>query len=206
MTKFILSSSDLGNKNSTLEMYIIFKKFHLKDKNILYISCDASNTDKIAQIYCSSVLGFTNENIYSIENGIPTIIPDYVLLYGKNSFELLAFLKERKLFDYIKHIVNNGCTYIGFGAGAALVGNDIATINYCYSNYCFLKDLTAFNFVDGCVLPHVNDINRFLLISKQVADKYPCFYAVPDNTIIQIDSYGEVLNNSIYMYRPHITN
>lgn len=115
-------------------MYIIFKKFHLKDKNILYISCDASNTDKIAQIYCSSVLGFTNENIYSIENGIPTIIPDYVLLYGKNSFELLAFLKERKLFDYIKHIVNNGCTYIGFGAGAALVGNDIATINYCYSN------------------------------------------------------------------------
>jgi len=60
MTKFILSSSDLGNKNSTLEMYIIFKKFHLKDKNILYISCDASNTDKIAQIYCSSVLGFTN--------------------------------------------------------------------------------------------------------------------------------------------------
>ena len=47
MTKFILSSSDLGNKNSTLEMYIIFKKFHLKDKNILYISCDASNTDKM---------------------------------------------------------------------------------------------------------------------------------------------------------------
>ena len=200
MTKLILSSTNPSNKILTLNMYMIFRKINLKHKKILYISCDTPNA--VIKTYCHSVLGFPIHNIFSIDDGLPAGIPEYVLVDGRNSYELLTYLKGNSLYEYIIDIVANGSTYIGFGAGAALAGNDIIASSYCYANYSFPSDLTAFGFVDGCVLPHVDDPGRFLLVSESNAYNYNCFYAIPDNIAIKINENGEVENGSIYMYKP----
>ena len=176
MTKLILSSTNPSNKILTLDMYMIFRKINLKHKKILYISCDTPNA--VIKTYCHSVLGFPIHNIFSIDDGLPAGIPEYVLVDGRNSYELLTYLKGNSLYEYIIDIVANGSKYIGFGAGEAL------------------------GFVDGCVLPHVDDPGRFLLVSESNAYNYNCFYAIPDNIAIKINENGEVENGSIYMYKP----
>jgi len=129
-----LSSSRAGN-GAYLEPAIPFIEKFLsgKQRKIAFISF--ASVDDNYEEYTSKVRAALKDGSYSIKATMPetakSVIEksDVIMVGGGNTFKLLHDVYQLNLLDIIRDKVNSGTAYIGWSAGANILGPTIGTTN-----------------------------------------------------------------------------
>ncbi|MDP4285861.1 MAG: dipeptidase PepE [Bacteroidota bacterium] len=129
-----LSSSRAGN-SGYLETAIPLVKNLLGDKPIVIAFIPFASVDKNYEAYASMVreafIGLPYIiNVASSENAKEVIINcDAIVTGGGNTFKLLHDIYELNLLDIIRDKISAGIPFIGWSAGANILGPTISTTN-----------------------------------------------------------------------------
>lgn len=104
-------------------------------------------------------LGFAEDNILCSEiDKWPDRRVDYIFVGEGNTFESMRLLRDKGLFDKVRHeCMDKGATYLGASAGAIIAGNHIRCAKVFDKEITRLEDWekTGLGLLDGLVFPHV---------------------------------------------------
>lgn len=137
---------------------------------------------------CIEILGFQPQNIFLSKDGIPEADINYVYVTEGNVFQVLNYMKENELVDYIqKLILNKGQTdYIGSSAGAMIAGKDIYFGLDFDKNNVGMTDFKALNLFDGTIIPHYEEENLEMYKSnteEEILNSYENIYCVNNENV-----------------------
>lgn len=119
--------------------------------------------------------------------------PDIIYVSEGNTFEMLSYIKQHGIGDFIKKRVNGNQVkcYIGSSAGASIAGTDIELMKPFNRNYVHLEDFRGLELFNGCFLPHFTDEKWESYresLSDEVLERYYTVYHVDNDSFI-------ILNN-----------
>lgn len=130
MSRLFLNSMGLNTKDGAKQIKHSMEVqgvTNLSDQKIFVVLYTPYGVDDFIVKNCIEILGFQPQNIFLSKDGIPEADINYVYVTEGNVFQVLNYMKENELVDYIqKLILNKGQTdYIGSSAGAMIAGKDI---------------------------------------------------------------------------------
>jgi len=163
MKKLLLTSSGLSNTEISQEFLNLIRK-PVKEITVLFVPTASRSENELFYVEKAKQqllsLGILKENIINFSEDSPVYQEqnfDTIIVCGGNSFYLLSKLKETKYFDFFNKKVNDGVTYVGISAGSVIATQNISYINGLDLNDCELKDVKAFGWIDGLLVPHYNE-------------------------------------------------
>ena len=194
MNRLILNSKGVNTHKGALQIKNKISEtgeYDLSDKTIYIVSDPVNEVDDFIIENCINLLGFTEENIYISMYRFPNydFKPDYIYVGEGNTLSMLNYMKRLWVDDYIKRlfIQNDGITYIGSSAGAAIAGIDImAAVHYIDGGEIWsIHDYNSLGLLTGTVLPHCDD-NRLKMIKESgdehILNRYDTIFCIDDDT------------------------
>ena len=196
--KLLLNSKGLETKLGTMQLrskWIELNMGNLSDKSIFVVSYPDYEVDERITNNCVDIMGIKIENIYLSKNGVPQngIIPDIVYVTAGNTFEVLQYMRDKGLVDYIKRLfyTYDNLIYIGSSAGAMIAGSDIKLALDFDSNFIEMKVFTGLGLFDGAIIPHfeVEDLERYKADKDEsVLENYNVIYSVSNEEVLVLDA------------------
>lgn len=187
--RVILTSKGLNTVQGTalIEEALHLLKIVPSDETILLVVPEDYFVQDFVVESCKKI-GFREENIY--------LSRDFERLEGKavstcyvsegNTFEVLDYMRERGLTDYVKVCVEKGGTYIGSSAGALIASKDIAPTADFDMNFAGMRNFEALDLLDGAVvIPHYtyDQLQRYLSVFGG-KERYKAVKNVADNEVL----------------------
>lgn len=190
MARLLLNSKGLNTKTGCLQIQEKIKNENMQDKTIFIVSYTPYGKDEIIVDNCVKILGFKEENIFLSVDGVPRdIIPDYIYVTEGNTFEVLKYMRDNNLVDYIKQLMkNNNTTYIGSSAGAFIAGSDIMLAGDFDSNFVGMIDFTGLNLFDGTIVPHFqsDQLENYIKNTEQhILNRYSKILSVSNEEVLE---------------------
>lgn len=197
MGRLLLNSRGLNTKTGCKQICERISDDKIFKKSMFIVSYTPYGVDDVIVNNAVEIMGFQKENLYLSVNGIPKgIIPDYVYVTEGNTFEILKYMRDAFLIDYIKVLMKNEhVTYIGSSAGAIIAGVDIMLARDFDSNYVGMIDFTALGLFDGTIIPHYELENLHMYIQnteKHILNRYTRILSVSNDEVVMIED-GEVI-------------
>ncbi len=126
-----------------------------------------------------NILGFKSENIFftSYETLNNDFSPDIIYIGEGNTYELLEYMQEYGIVDFIRKHTN--AVFIGSSAGALILGTDINLAKFFDSCDHYVWNKSGLGLFDGAFFPHCS------------AEKFEMFMKNADP--IYIDGYTEII-------------
>ncbi len=160
----------------------------LSEQKIFVVSYTPYGADDFIVKNCIEILGFQPQNIFLSKDGIPKADINYVYVTEGNVFQVLNYMRENELVDYIqKLILNKGQTdYIGSSAGAMIAGKDIYFGLDFDKNNVGMTDFKALNLFDGTIIPHYEKENLEMYKSnteEEILNSYENIYCVSNEAV-----------------------
>lgn len=137
-------------------------------------------------------MGFRRENIVlsgQQKSNDELLTMDYIYVTEGNTFEILAFLRERG-FDYvIPEAFRRGATYIGASAGAMIAGTSIEEALSFDLNFAQMNDFEGLCLFDGIVIPHYTkeELKRYIKNLPGIEEKYNNIYSVANEKMLVLE-------------------
>lgn len=160
MGKLILNSKGINTKTGSLIIKNAIYKNGLKapySSSIIVVSHPDYGLDELIVHNLTDVIGFNKDNVFFSSAGITTnIFPDYIYVTEGNTFEILWYMQQSCLIDYIKEVMKrrDDIVYIGSSAGAMIAGNDILIAKDFENNPVGRMDFASLGLFDGVIIPH----------------------------------------------------
>ncbi len=197
MGRLVLNSRGLNTKIGCKQICERISDDEIYKKSMFIVSYTPYGVDDIIINNAVEIMGFQKENLYLSVNGVPKgIIPDYVYVTEGNTFEVLQYMRDNLLIDYIKVLMKNErSTYIGSSAGAIIAGTDIMLASDFDSNFVGMIDFTALGLFDGTIIPHYEPENLQMYIQnteKHILNRYSKILSVSNDEVIVLED-GEVI-------------
>lgn len=197
MGRLVLNSRGLNTKIGCRQICERISDDEIYKKSMFIVSYTPYGVDDIIINNAVEIMGFQKENLYLSVNGVPKgIIPDYVYVTEGNTFEVLQYMRDNLLIDYIKVLMKNErSTYIGSSAGAIIAGTDIMFASDFDSNFVGMIDFTALGLFDGTIIPHYEPENLQMYIQnteKHILNRYSKILSVSNDEVIVLED-GEVI-------------
>ena len=197
MGKLILNSKGLNTKIGCKQILENIDDKDISNSSMFIISYPPYGVDDIIMNNAVEIMGFQRENLYLSANGVPKgIIPDYVYVTERNTFEVLKYICDNLFMDYIENLVQSeNRTYIGSSAGAIIAGTDIMLARDFDSNFVRMIDFTALGLFDGTIIPHYEPENLELYIQnteKHILNRYLRILSVSNHDVVVIED-GKVM-------------
>jgi len=189
MGRIILNSIGLQSKEGCKQIYETIQEEKLAEKTMFLVSYTPYGVDELVVNNCVEILGFKRENLYLSANGIPKdVIPDFIWVTEGNTFEVLKYMRDNALVDYIKALMKKGnTTYIGSSAGAAIAGSDIMLCKDFDGNSVGMIDFTALGLFEGTIIPHYEPEyleNYIKNTEEHIIRRYKKIYSVSDEEVL----------------------
>lgn len=192
MERLILNSMGLDTKKGSLQIYNEVKHSNIAQKKIFIVSYSPYGVDERIIYNCIHILGFQKENIFMSVDGIPQITPDYVYVTAGNTFEVLHYMRQNNMVDYIKSLMEHGTTtYIGSSAGAMIAGSDIMLAGDFDNNFVGMVNFDSLNLFDGTIIPHYepDELERYITNTEQhILNRYNCILSVSNENVLVIEN------------------
>ena len=205
--KLLLNSKGFETKLGTLQIRTKCLELNMEDfanKSIFVVSLPSYEVDERIVNNCVEILGFKRENIYLSADGIPkeTMIPDVIYVTAGNTFEVLQYMRDFGLVDYIKDMFkkSENLIYIGSSAGAMIAGTDIKLALDMDSNFVRMVDFTALDLFVGTIIPHFKpeELERYKAEKEEsVLEEYPMIYSVSNEEVLVLDAKLKFLTGEI---------
>ncbi len=197
MGRLVLNSRGLNTKIGCKQICERISDDEIYKKSMFIVSYTPYGVDDIIINNAVEIMGFQKENLYLSVNGVPKgVIPDYVYVTEGNTFEVLQYMRDNLLIDYIKVLMKNErSTYIGSSAGAMIAGTDIMLASDFDSNFVGMIDFTALGLFDGTIIPHYEPENLQMYIQnteKHILNRYSKILSVSNDEVIVLED-GEVI-------------
>ena len=169
------------------------KRADLKNRNelrLFAVSVPGYEVDEAIRRNCIEILGLSPQNIFMSADGIPVgITPELLYVTEGNTFEILKYMQDNGLVDYIRNVMheNPNAVYIGSSAGAMIAGVDIALAEDFDTNTVGRMRLTALGLFDGTIIPHYtkSEVKRYLSFKDEhVRNRYKRVYAVGNDDVV----------------------
>ncbi len=197
MGRLVLNSRGLNTKIGCKQICERISDDEIYKKSMFIDSYTPYGVDDIIINNAVEIMGFQKENLYLSVNGVPKgVIPDYVYVTEGNTFEVLQYMRDNLLIDYIKVLMKNErSTYIGSSAGAMIAGTDIMLASDFDSNFVGMIDFTALGLFDGTIIPHYEPENLQMYIQnteKHILNRYSKILSVSNDEVIVLED-GEVI-------------
>lgn len=195
MGVLLLNSRGLNTQKGT---EIIYKKLcelgyeDLSGKFLFAVSYPGYEVDALIIKNCVEIMGFDRSNIYMSADGIPkNIIPDFLYVTEGNTFEILKYMRDGGITEYIKNIYkrNQNTVYIGSSAGAMIAGSDIMFAGDFDSNFVRMIDFTSLELFEGTIIPHYEPENfkRYIsCVQKHLLNRYKQILSVGNEEVVVI--------------------
>lgn len=188
--KLILNSRGLNTKIGTDQILKALKGDDLAGKRIFICSYpDYEIDDKLLE-NCMH-MGFLEKNIFFSKNGIPNESVDYVYVTEGNTFEILNYMRENNLCQFIIEVCKSGAVYLGSSAGALIAGVDCKIALDFDSNYVGMKDFAGLALFDGVVVPHYTreQLKRYISESDyELINSYRKIYNVDNDNVLILNT------------------
>lgn len=197
MGRLLLNSRGFNTKIGCQQIYKKLKDVDLQNKKMFIVSYTPYGVDEYIVQNCVEILGFRKENLYLSVNGTPkNVIPDYIYVTEGNTFEVLQYMRDSNLVDYIRVLMKDSkVTYIGSSAGAIIAGSDIMLARDFDSNFVGMIDFNALNLFDGTIIPHYESEhleNYIKNTEEHIINRYSKILSVSNEEVLVIEN-GEVL-------------
>ncbi len=197
MGRLLLNSRGLNTRLGCQQILECIRDEKLEEKRMFIVSYTPYGVDDLIVSNCIEILGFKKENLYLSANGIPEdVIPDYIFVTEGNTFEVLKYMRDNELVDYIRSLMKGGAvTYIGSSAGAMLAGTDIMLAGDFDRNFVGMTDFTALNLFDGTIIPHYEPEyleNYIKNTEEHLINQYSKILSVSDEDVLVIDNPHEI--------------
>lgn len=170
-------------------------------RSICVVSLQESYEDKKRTDYQVNKLmqmGYKVRHFNLSEETSPNLMEEGQMLYvcGGNTYRILNYIKEKKMFDYFMGRINRGDFYFGISAGSMLCCPDIKISSYGTKeggmndkNVVGLENFKGFGVIPFYIYPHYSDTE-----SKEVKrfydDTKSPVIAINDSQMITVDSEG----------------
>lgn len=172
-------------------------------RKILLITLPEYELDHDLIFWCR-MLGFSEQNITVFHEG--TELADfYDIIYVSegNTFEILEYIRNSGLVEFIKNCIGRGACYIGASAGAYIAGTDIEAALPFDKNRTGMTDFTALGLFNGVVIPHYDgDDERRYLSYKRAKDsgKYEYVLRIADEEaeVLSKGPFGKLLRKKVF--------
>ncbi len=189
MGRLILNSKGFNTTLGCRQILDIIKGENLEEKTMFIVSYTPYGVDDLIVSNCVEILGFKEANLYLSVNGIPKdVVPDYIFVTEGNTFEVLQYMRENNLVEYIKEVMKNGkTTYIGSSAGAMIAGSDIMLAGDFDRNFVRMIDFTALNLFDGTIIPHYEPehLERYIQNTEEhILNRYSKILSVSNDDVV----------------------
>ena len=159
-------------------------------KTIFAASLPAYEVDDIIVNNLTEIAGFRRENIYMSADGIhKNVAPDFIYVTEGNTFEVLNYMRQHRLIEYIREMysTNPNTVYIGSSAGAMIAGTDIMLAGDFDSNAVGMMDYTALGLFEGTIIPHYEpeQLERYLDETQDhIKNRYKQILSVGNTEVI----------------------
>lgn len=192
MGRLLLNSKGLNTKVGCQQILNKLKDIDLQNKKIFIISYTPYGVDEYIVQNCVELMGFKKENIFLSVNGTPkNVIPDYIYVTEGNTFEVLKYMRDSNLVDYIRVVMKDKkVTYIGSSAGAIIAGVDIMLARDFDSNYVGMVDFMALGLFDGAIVPHYESeqlANYVSTLEPHILNRYRKIVSVSNEEVLEIE-------------------
>lgn len=113
MGRLLLNSRGLNTKVGCQQILDKLKGIDLSDKKMFIVSYTPYGVDDYIVQNCVEILGFRKENLFLSVNGTPkNVIPDYIFVTEGNTFEVLKYMRDSNLVDYIRVLMKIGRAHV----------------------------------------------------------------------------------------------
>ena len=193
MGRLLLNSRGLNTRLGCEQILNMLQGENLAEKTMFIVSYTPYGVDDLIVSNCVEILGFKKENLYLSVNGtLKDVIPDYVFVTEGNTFEVLQYMRDCNLIDYIRDLMKNEkTTYIGSSAGAMIAGSDIMLAGDFDSNFVGMIDFTALNLFDGTIIPHYEPEhleNYIRNTEAHILNRYPVILSVSNEDVLVMEN------------------
>lgn len=160
MGKLILNSNGINTKTGALTIKNAIHMNGLRApsrSSIFVVAYPDYGLDKLIMHNLTDIIGFNKNNVFFSSAGINTnTIPDYIYVTEGNTFEILWYMQQSCLIDYIKEVMKkrDSIVYIGSSAGAIIAGNDILIAKDFENNPVGRMDFASLGLFNGVIIPH----------------------------------------------------
>lgn len=195
MSRLFLNSMGLNTKDGAKQIKHSMEVqgvTDLSDQKIFVVSYTPYGVDDLIVKNCIEILDFQSKNIFLSKDGIPETDIDYVYVTEGNVFQVLNYMRENELVDYIQNLILNDdqTDYIGSSAGAMIAGKDIYLGLDFDKNNVGMTDFKALNLFDGTIIPHYEEENLEMYKSnteEEILNRYENIYCVSNEDILVLD-------------------
>lgn len=195
MSRLFLNSIGLNTKDGAKQIKNSMKVqgiTDLSDQKIFVVLYTPYGVDDLIVKNCIEILGFQSQNIFLSKDGVPEADINYVYVTEGNVFQVLNYMRENQLVDYIQNLIlnNDHTDYIGSSAGAMIAGKDIYLGLDFDKNNVRMIDFTSLNLFDGTIIPHYEKENLEMYkrnTEEKILNRYEDIYCVNDDEVLVID-------------------
>ena len=189
MGRLLLNSRGLNTSAGCRQIFKKIQKDNLAEKTMFIVSHPSYGIEERIAENCVEIMGFKRENLFFSVNGIPEgVIPDFIHVTEGNTFEILKYMRDNGLVEYIKTVMENEkVIYIGSSAGAAIAGSDVMLICDFDKNDIGLVDYKALELFEGAIIPHYEREylrNYIRNTEEHIIKRYKRIYSVSNEEVL----------------------
>lgn len=201
MTKLLLTSTGLANKNITNQFLQIIDK-PVSQIKIIFVPTASRSEEELKYVEESKKelldLGILENNIKTLNLDKPvsfTEVEDFDVIYvcGGNTFYLLKKVRETGFDKVIVEFAKTGKLYFGVSAGSILVCPNIDIASPFDENDVNLTDLTGLNLTDVIVSPHYKDEEKSIIDDFKKKSQYEVVPLTDEQALLIIDGKTKIV-------------
>ena len=201
MTKLLLTSTGLANKNITNQFLQIIDK-PVSQIKIIFIPTASRNDEELHYVQESKKelldLGILENNIKTLNLDKPVSfdeVEDFDVIYvcGGNTFYLLKKVRETGFDKVIIEFAKTDKLYFGVSAGSILVCPNIDIASPFDENDVNLTDLTGLNLTDVIVSPHYKDEEKTIIDNFKKKSQYEIVPLTDNQALLVLDGETKIV-------------